>query len=93
MNIEEFFKAGYKLQNSEKIRILKVTIEHLPEEWKEENTSGNLIYEGLEIMLQEIIAEEYTEVDDTWPSRRWNKDHSDYIDLSGHGDEVLTSLV
>lgn len=31
--------------------------------------------------------EEYTEVDDTWPSRRWNKDHSDFIDLSGH--EIL----
>jgi hypothetical protein len=41
-------------------------------------------YEGLEIMLQEIIADEYTEVDDIWPSRRWNKDRSDYIDLSGN---------
>ena len=84
MNIEEFFKAGYKLSNMEKIRILKVTIDNIPSEWKEENTTGFLIYEGLEIMLQEIITDEYTEVDDTWPSRRWNKDRSDYIDLSGN---------
>ena len=34
-------------------------------------------FQGLE------IENEYTEVDETWPSRRWNKDHTDYIDLSG----------
>lgn len=44
---------------------------------------------------QELIAsanrehEEYTEPDAQWPSRRWNKDHTDYIDLSGHGDETV----
>ena len=82
MNIENFFKAGYKLQNSEKIRLLTVAIGNLPEEWQEESTIGYYILEGLHIMLQELLAEEYTEPDNVWPSRRWNKEGTDYIDLS-----------
>jgi len=82
MNIKEFFKAGYKLQNSEKIRLLTVAIAHLPVEWQEEGTTGNDVLEGLHIMLQEILAEEYTEPDNVWPSRRWNKEGTDFIDLS-----------
>jgi hypothetical protein len=26
----------------------------------------------------------FTIPDDIWPSRMWNQDHTDYIDLSGH---------
>ena len=33
---------------------------------------------------QEEDLEEYSVQDDTWPSRRWNKERTDYIDLSGH---------
>lgn len=40
MNIENFFKAGYKLQNTEKISILQTVIAHLPAEWQEEGTTG-----------------------------------------------------
>ncbi len=29
------------------------------------------------------IFEDYPFLDDIWPSRRWNKEHTDYIDLSG----------
>lgn len=82
MNIENFFKAGYKLQNVEKIRILQTVISHLPAEWQEEGTTGHDMLEGLHIMLQEILAEEYTEPDNVWPSRRWNKEGTDCIDLS-----------
>lgn len=31
----------------------------------------------------EDITEEYPFQDETWPSRKWNKDRTDYIDLSG----------
>lgn len=51
-------------------------------EWLEEGTTGNDVLEGLHIMLQEILAEEYTEPDNVWPSRRWNKEGTDCIDLS-----------
>lgn len=81
--IDNFFKAGCKLQTSEKIRLLTVAIEHLPKEWHEEGTTGYDVLEGLHIMLQELQAEEFSEPDNVWPSRRWNKEGTDYIDLSG----------
>jgi len=59
------------------------------EQWRSKFTPDNPYLSENSLAAQELIAsanrehEEYTIVDDTWPSRRWNKDCSDYIDLSG----------
>lgn len=45
---------------------------------------------------QELVAsanrehEEYFIIDSTWPSRRWNDDMTDYIDLSGEPEKTFT---
>lgn len=39
-------------------------------------------------MTNEEIKKEYPIQDDIWPSRRWNKDMTEYCDLSGHADFV-----
>ena len=33
--------------------------------------------------LNGLLLEEYPIQDDVWASRRWNKDKTDYVDLSG----------
>jgi ABC-type multidrug transport system fused ATPase/permease subunit len=35
------------------------------------------------------VEQEYSVKDDIWKSRRWNKEHTDYIDLSGHSSMNL----
>jgi hypothetical protein len=35
------------------------------------------------------VEQEYLVKDDIWKSRRWNKEHTDYIDLSGHSSVSL----
>lgn len=68
-------------------------------QWSSQYTWDNPYHSEVSKAANELIAsanrehEEYTEPDAHWPSRKWNKDHTDYIDLSGNGDEVLTSLV
>lgn len=37
-------------------------------------------------MTNEDLKREYPIQDDIWASRRWNKEMTDYIDLSGHED-------
>jgi len=37
-------------------------------------------------MKNEEIKRKYPIQDDIWPSRRWNKDRTEYCDLSGHED-------
>lgn len=39
-----------------------------------------------------VECPEFPNRDAFWPSRRWNKDYSDYTDLSGQGDTVLQDL-
>jgi len=41
---------------------------------------------------QWILTLEYCNSDDQWPSRKWNSDYSDYIDLSGTEKEEITPL-
>jgi uncharacterized protein YbaR (Trm112 family) len=36
-----------------------------------------------EELINAELKERYPIQDDTWPSRRWNADHTDYVDLSG----------
>jgi len=36
--------------------------------------------------LNEDILKEYPIIDSIWPSRRWNREMTDYMDLSGHDD-------
>lgn len=53
---------------------------------EEGTTSADLINHAEWIVrggVGEDITQEYPIQDDVWPSRRWNKDHTDYIDLSG----------
>lgn len=35
-------------------------------------------------LLEFYTVVDYPIQDDIWPSRRWNLDHTDYIDLSGN---------
>lgn len=37
---------------------------------------------------QTKLLKDYPIQDDTWPSRRWNKEMTDYIDLSGEGEST-----
>tara|TARA_R110000851_G_scaffold233479_1_gene386049 strand:+ start:475 stop:795 length:321 start_codon:yes stop_codon:yes gene_type:complete len=37
-------------------------------------------------MKNEELIKEYPIQDDVWASRRWNKEMTDYVDLSGHED-------
>jgi hypothetical protein len=41
-------------------------------------------------MNNKELIKEYPVQDDIWPSRRWNKDKSDYIDL---GEENMDTLI
>jgi hypothetical protein len=59
--------------------LIKIVLDDHPE-FLEEGTTGNDL-----IRAAEIVAD-YPHQDGTWPSRRWNHDFSDYIDLSGHSD-------
>ena len=43
----------------------------------------------MSIILCEDCYTKYPVQDDQWPSRRWNKEHTDYIDLSGNPDQTL----
>lgn len=80
---ETISQTKTKLMNIyEKIRLLTAAIMGLPDEWQEEGTTGHDILEGLRIWMQELLAEEFSEPDNVWPSRRWNKEGTDYIDLS-----------
>jgi hypothetical protein len=38
--------------------------------------------------IRELQGKDYFVPDDTWPSRMWNKDKTDYIDLSGHKNAI-----
>jgi hypothetical protein len=38
------------------------------------------------VMTNEQIIKEYPIQDEIWPSRRWNTDKTDYVDMSGHED-------
>jgi hypothetical protein len=40
----------------------------------------------LKDMTNEELIKEYPIQDDIWASRRWNKEMTDYVDLSGHED-------
>lgn len=37
-------------------------------------------------MTNEELIKEYPIQDDIWASRKWNKEMTDYVDLSGHED-------
>lgn len=37
-------------------------------------------------MTNEDLKKKYPIQDDIWVSRRWNKEMTDYVDLSGHED-------
>lgn len=40
------------------------------------------------VKMEEAKEKEFCIQDDIWPSRKWNKEHTDYIDLSGCIEEV-----
>ena len=70
-----------------KIEVLTTAIQTLIQdhpEFLQEGTTGNDLINALDAMREEEFSKEYPNQDDTWPSRKWNKDHTDYIDLSGH---------
>lgn len=47
------------------------------------------LYEALlSLSFNEVLKEKYPLQDDTWPSRRWNEDMTDYVDLSGDADMI-----
>lgn len=61
------------------------------QQWNKDDKKAWLSFEKLSdarkafVHLCQIADEgEYTNKDEFWPSRRWNSDHTDYIDLSGH---------
>ena len=42
---------------------------------------------------QLYLLNEYPIQDDIWPSRRWNQEMTDYIDLSGHSDPYVNNPI
>lgn len=59
------------------------------DQYRNQFTPDNPYLNEVSIAGRELIAsanrehEEYCVPDDVWPSRRWNKEGTDYIDLSG----------
>jgi hypothetical protein len=49
-------------------------------------SKGNNFYEF------KHLSEDYPIRDDVWPSRRWNTDRTDYIDLSGQIDQMAVVI-
>lgn len=49
----------------------------------EEKGVANVCTMNAEEVQRWILSLEYYNQDPTWPSRKWNSDYSDYIDLSG----------
>jgi len=43
-------------------------------------------------MTNEELKIKYPLQDDIWPSRRWNKEMTDYVDLSGHESTLLEDI-
>ena len=72
------------MTNEQKINVLSCLIGNSPEEWQEENTTGNDVLVSAKKWLMSLVDEEYPVIDDIWPSRRWKSDKSDCIDLSGY---------
>ena len=72
------------MTNEQKINVLSCLIGNSPEEWQEENTTGNDVLVSAKRWFMSLIDKEYPVIDDIWPSRRWKLDKSDYIDLSGY---------
>ena len=70
------------MTNRQKINVLSCLIGICPEEWQEENTTGNDVLVSAKSWFMSLVEEEYPVIDDIWPSRRWKLDKSDYIDLS-----------
>jgi hypothetical protein len=58
-------------------QLLAIVLNDHPE-FNEEGTTGN------DLVQAARYAIDYPNQDDQWPSRRWNQDYTDYIDLSGH---------
>ena len=53
-------------------------------EYEEEHTTGWDLVQGLYYIQRGFLLEMYPNQDGIWPSRRWNEDYNDYVDLSGH---------
>lgn len=53
-------------------------------EFQEENSTGYDLLTGLYDIKTDILKQWYPVQDDTWLSRCWNEDMTDYIDLSGY---------
>jgi len=67
------------MTNEQKINVLSCLIGNSPEEWQEENTTGNDVLVSAKKWLMALVDEEYPVIDDNWPFRRWKLDKSDYI--------------
>lgn len=69
----------------QKINCLETAIFHLLQidpQIAEENSTGKDMLDGLWQIHQDLNIQMYPIIDDIWPSRRWNLDKTDYIDLS-----------
>jgi hypothetical protein len=64
---------------------------------EERREDGSLSYQSMRILTEEeftnrfkrFIQTDYPIQDDVWASRRWNKDRTDYEDLSGTDQDLI----
>lgn len=70
---------------------IAILLQDHPEFFEEGSTGGDLIA-NLDTMRHELVEEAYPIQDFYWPSRKWNSEMTDFVDLSGLSNIQLSEL-